>query len=328
MKVAGPSTPSRPLVTATLLAVAVGGVVCGLALGAGGLAMPEAPLLALRAWRVALAFCVGASLSAVGAALQSLLRNPLADPFVLGISGGAALGAALAVAAGSVVVASVGLAAVTVGAIAGAGVASAILIAFLGPWAKSDDAILVGVITNAFSWAVVAAVRALLPPQDGAGLSVWLIGALHYPEPSAVVGVFVLSAGGVIALLALSGKLTLLAGGDDDASRLGVDPDAIRRLTVLIASLMVGGAVAVTGVIGFVGLVTPHLCRRALRTHRDRPVILASVVVGGGALAGLDGVARGAFAVVGSELPVGALAALIGAPALAALVIAERQRRR
>jgi iron complex transport system permease protein len=328
MKVAGPSTPSRPLVTATLLAVAVGGVVCGLALGAGGLAMPEAPLLALRAWRVALAFCVGASLSAVGAALQSLLRNPLADPFVLGISGGAALGAALAVAAGSVVVASVGLAAVTVGAVIGAGVASAVLIAFLGPWAKSEDAILVGVITNAFSWAIVAAVRAILPPQDGAGLSVWLIGALHYPERDAVVSVAVVTVAGVISLVALSGRLTLLAGGDDDAARLGVNPDAVRRLAVVIASVMVGSAVAVTGVIGFVGLVTPHVCRRALRTHRDRPIIVASAIVGGGALAGLDGVARGAFAVVGSELPVGALAALVGAPALAAFVVAERRGRR
>jgi iron complex transport system permease protein len=326
----------RVFVVVAMAGVAVIGVALGMLLGPGGLALPGDEVLSLRAARVLLAFCVGASLSAVGAALQSLLRNPLADPFVLGISGGAAMGAALAVAVSSVgvgvgVVAmggGAGLAVVTVGAIAGALAASALLVAFLGPWARSDDAILVGVITNAFSWAVVATIRALLPPADGAGLSVWLIGQLHYPQWSALLGVGVVSVVFVVLLLTRSGALTLLAGGDDDATRLGVDPDAIRRQVVVIASILVGTAVAVTGVIGFVGLVVPHLCRRALQTHRDRPTIIASVVVGGGALAGLDGVARGAFAVVGSELPVGALAALCGAPALTLFVIADRRAAR
>jgi iron complex transport system permease protein len=265
-----------------------------------------------------------------GAALQSLLRNPLADPFVLGVSGGAAMGAAVAVgvaglAGGAMAGAGGGsIALTTVGAIVGAVVASALLLAFSRVGAdEQGGAVLVGVVTNAFSWAVVAVIRTVLPAQDAAGLGHWLVGALQHPDSTGLALVTTTTALGALVLVGQGSALTLLQGGDDDAARLGVDVARVRLLVVAASSLVVGAAVASTGVIGFVGLLVPHAVRRLGAGGDDRVALPASALVGGGLLAGLDGVARGAFAVVGSELPVGALCALLGAPLLALLLVRE-----
>jgi len=307
--------------------VLVVGVVVGVGTGPDGPSWPEVALLSLRASRVALAVVVGAGLSIAGAALQSLLRNPLADPFVLGVSGGAAMGAALAVFVASLVGGAVGgsVGFTTVGAVVGAIVASALLLAFsrVGPDEQGGGAVLVGVVTNAFSWAVVAVIRAVLPAQDAAGLGHWLIGALQHPDATSLALVTATSIAGGVALLAQGPALTLLQGGDDDAARLGVDVGRVRLVVVTAASVVVGAAVASTGVIGFVGLLVPHAVRRLGAGGDDRIALPAAALMGGGLLAGLDGVARGAFALVGSELPVGALCALLGAPILAVLLVRE-----
>jgi iron complex transport system permease protein len=318
---------SRAALMLIAVIVLVTGVGIGIGTGPGGPSWPEAALLSLRITRVALAVVVGAGLSVAGAALQSLLRNPLADPFVLGVSGGAAMGAALAVFVASLVagVAGGSVGFTTVGAVIGAVVASALLLAFskVGPDEQGSGAVLVGVVTNAFSWAVVAVIRAVLPAQDAAGLGHWLVGALHHPDVTSLAWLTSISFCGGIALLSQGAALTLLQGGDDDAARLGVDVGRVRVSVVAAASVVVGAAVATTGVIGFVGLLVPHAVRRLGAGGDDRMALPAAALMGGGLLAGLDGAARGAFSLVGSELPVGALCALLGAPVLAVLLVRE-----
>jgi iron complex transport system permease protein len=258
-------------------------------------------------------------LSVVGAALQAALRNPLADPFVLGVSGGAAMGAAL-------LLASVGAAFVVPGAVVGAVVACLVLLAFVRVRGSSGEgAVLVGVVVNAFSWAVVAVVRVTVPASEAASLSVWLIGALDYPSSSTLVLALATTLAGAAVLVHHAGALAIVRGGDDDAARLGIDVDRVRLQVFAAASVLVGVAVASTGVIGFVGLLVPHAVRRVVSSD-DRVVIPLSVCVGAGALAALDGVARAAFVVVGSELPVGAMCALLGAPVLAVLLVRDAQR--
>jgi iron complex transport system permease protein len=316
----------------------LGGVGLAMVCGPDGLGLPEPDLLTLRASRVALAVVVGAALSATGAALQGLLRNPLADPFVLGVSGGAAMGGAVAVAVAVAAGAGAHTGVITGGAVLGALVASALLVAFVRLHDEDSDdhrhdvgsggsAILVGVVVNAFSWAVVATVRTMLPAFDAAGLSVWLIGSLHYPEPMALIIAAVCSVVGIVILVACGPGLSLLQGGDDDARRLGVDVHQLRSVVLVTASVLTGVAVATTGVIGFVGLLVPHAVRRLGAAHHDGSTIVLSALGGGGLLAGLDGLARGAFVVVGSELPVGALCALVGAPILALVLVIEARRR-
>ena len=332
--------PARPKTLLAGLLALVGGVAVAMLCGPDGLGLPEPDLLTLRASRVALAVVVGAALSATGAALQGLLRNPLADPFVLGVSGGAAMGGAIAVAVAVAVAAGAGAhtGVITGGAVLGALVASALLVAFVRLHDEDRDdhrhdvgsggsAILVGVVVNAFSWAVVATVRTMLPAFDAAGLSVWLIGSLHYPEPMALIIAAVCSVVGIVILVACGPGLSLLQGGDDDARRLGVDVNRLRSVVLVTASVLTGVAVATTGVIGFVGLLVPHAVRRLGAAHHDGSTILLSALGGGGLLAGLDGLARGAFVVVGSELPVGALCALVGAPILALVLVVEARRR-
>ena len=329
---------ARPKTLVAGLLALIGGVAVAMLCGPDGLGLPEPDLLTLRASRVALAVVVGAALSATGAALQGLLRNPLADPFVLGVSGGAAMGGAVAVAVAVAAGASAHTGVITGGAVMGALVASALLVAFVRLHAEDSDdhrhdvgsggsAILVGVVVNAFSWAVVATVRTMLPAFDAAGLSVWLIGSLHYPEPTALIIAAVCSVVGIVILVACGPGLSLLQGGEDDARRLGVDVNRLRSVVLVTASVLTGVAVATTGVIGFVGLLVPHAVRRLGAAHHDGSTILLSALGGGGLLAGLDGLARGAFVVVGSELPVGALCALVGAPILALVLVVEARRR-
>lgn len=304
-----------------LLCVAFGALV-GLCCGPDGFGLStlaDPAIVALRGTRVALGAIVGAGLSIVGAALQAALRNPLADPFVLGVSGGAAMGAALVLAVGGALF-------IVPGAVVGAVVACLLLLLFVRVrGAGGDGAVLVGVVVNAFSWAVVAVVRVTVPATEAASLSVWLIGALDYPSSSTLALALLSTIAGAAVLVHRAGALAIVRGGDDDAARLGIDVNAVRLQVFFAASVLVGVAVASTGVIGFVGLLVPHAVRRVVSSD-DRVVIPLSALVGAGTLAALDGVSRAAFVLVGSELPVGAVCALLGAPLLAVLLVRDAQR--
>jgi len=317
------------LALAPLVAVAVG---VGLSLGAGTLSLgaalrgvePDATVLfRLRIPRVVLAAIVGAGLSVAGVALQALLRNPLADPFVFGLSGGAAIGAALSVAitgtalgaAGVSAAGWIGLLPTQFAAVLGS-LAAAVLVFTLGRARgrlHPERALLVGVVFNSFASALVIALEAVLAPEKTQAVLLWLAGTLGYePEPVLVAaGAVVLVAAAI--LTALAGRLNLLALGDEGAAALGVDVEWTRLLAFFAASAAVGAAVALTGLVGFVGLVVPHAVR--LVAGPDHRVVLPASALGGAAFLVLaDAVARVLFRGLGTEPPVGAVTALLGAP--------------
>lgn len=271
-------------------------------------------VMTLRGARVALALLVGAALSMTGASLQALLRNPLADPYIIGVSGGAALGGALAVAAAGAVAAI----AVPTGAVAGAFVASAGLAWFVAREGRgrTDATLLVGVVFNAFASAIITLIKTLLPADRSYALLFWLVGTVGYPDGTTLVVVAAAVAVGGAVLLVMSGRLDVLALGDDEALRLGVSPLATKVVAYGAASLLVGAVVPVTGMIGFVGLVVPHALRLVLGGDM-RLLVSSSALFGGAALVLFDGATRWGFSVFGTELPVGALTALVGAPIFA-----------
>lgn len=315
------------------------GVVLGLAavLGEQPLSLPEVLtegssarkiLVDIRLPRVALAALVGASLAAAGCALQALTRNPLADPFVLGVSGGSALGATVALALGlSAFTLLPGLSATSLFALGGA-FGATVLVMAVGRLSRGGPhaTLLAGVIFNSFALASVLFVKALVAPDQLGEVLYWLAGRLGHEEGATLVGATVLEACAFVALWALAGRLNLLMLGDDDAASLGVDVARTRAQVLLATSLAVSVAVAVSGLVGFVGLLVPHVVR--LLFGADNRVLLpASALCGAAFLALADLLARLSFRALNQEMPVGVVTALLGGPLfLALLVRASRQR--
>lgn len=288
-----------------------------------GLEPDRAILVGLRLPRAVLAALVGFALAAAGTALQALLRNPLAEPFVLGVSGGAALGGAL------VLLASVGLASVAgpAGALLGAappvvlgavlGAVLSTLLVFglgrIGGRLVPEAALLVGIVFNAFVAGVITLLKMLVPPDQAARLLYWLMGAIGYEAPGTLaVGALVI-AGSVGALVVLSARLNLLTLGDEEAASLGVDVRRVRAQVFFAASAATGAAVALAGMVGFVGLIVPHLVRRLVGPDH-RLLLPASALFGAAFLVLADALARLAFLPLGTEPPVGAVTAFVGGP--------------
>ena len=269
----------------------------------------------LRLPRAILAFLVGGALGMAGAALQALVRNPLADPFLLGLSGGAGLGAVLAIAlhlGGPWVL--------PLAAFVGALAAMALVyrVGLVGG-AELDPRVLIlaGVAVGAFAGAVTTAIVSLASAADLRNALLWLWGGLSGASWDAVLVVCVYFPLPLAILLAAARPLDLLALGEEPARFLGADVAQVRRRVYVAASLLTAAAVAVSGVVGFVGLIVPHVMR-GLWGHQHR-VLLPAAFLGGGTLLTLaDTVAR--VAVAPRELPVGIVTALIGVPVFALLL--------
>jgi iron complex transport system permease protein len=267
--------------------------------------------LRVRLPRVLLAAAVGAALAVAGALFQALLRNPLADPYVLGVSGGAAVGGILALSLGSAF--GWGAAAAPPAAFAGALVTTAALYAVAGARGRvsATHLLLTGVVFNAFASAGIVFVASLAGLTEGTSLFLWLIGSLSAvrAEAAPVVGGFL--ALGLGCAAPFLRDLDLLSLGEESAAQLGVDVARLQRVLLLSTSLMVGAAVSVAGLIGFVGLIVPHLLR--LRLGPDHRLLVPAAALGGAAFLVLcDTVARTMLG--GRELPVGAITALAGGP--------------
>jgi iron complex transport system permease protein len=288
-----------------------------------GVQPDRAILLGLRLPRAVLAALVGLALAAAGTALQALLRNPLAEPFVLGVSGGAALGGSL------VLLAAAGLSTVSgpvgdllggappvaAGAVAGA-ILSTLLVFGLGRIGGRlvpEAALLVGIVFNAFVAGVITLLKLLAPPQQASRLLYWLMGAIGYESGSTLLVGAALVLGAVTALGLLSARLNLLTLGDEEAASLGVDVKRARAQVFFAASAATGAAVALAGMVGFVGLIVPHLVRKV--TGPDHRLLLpASALFGAAFLVLADALARLAFLPLGTEPPVGAVTAFLGGP--------------
>lgn len=283
----------------------------------------RAILVGLRLPRAALAALVGCALASAGAALQALLRNPLAEPFVLGVSGGAALGGTLVmVAAGLVGQVAAGAGAllggappVAAGAVAGAGLATLLVFALgrIGGRLVPEAALLVGIVFNAFAAGVITLLKLLVPPDMAARLLYWLMGSIGYETPGTLAVAGGLVALSTLGLFALSAQLNLLALGDDEAASLGVHVGRARALVFFAASASTGAAVALSGMVGFVGLIVPHLVRKVVGPDH-RLLVPASAFFGAAFLVAADALARLAFLPLGTEPPVGALTAFAGGP--------------
>lgn len=280
---------------------------------------PAEVLWQVRAPRAATALVVGAALGLSGAVMQGLLRNPLADPGVLGVSALAALGAALAIVAGAAAVPG----AVEISALVGAALAGAALIAFSARVRSPEALILFGVALSSFAGAGTALVFNLSPsPIATAEVMNWLLGSVENRSWIDVAWAApALALAAVIARLATPG-LRMLSLGEETARTSGLPMARLRLAALLAASLATGAAVAVSGVIGFVGLAAPHLVRGAVRGDPGR-VLLPSALAGGLMLAAADLLGRALP--TDQELKLGVVTALVGAP-LFALIAARAAR--
>jgi iron complex transport system permease protein len=269
----------------------------------------------LRAPRALLAFLVGGSLGVAGASLQALVRNPLADPFLLGLSGGAGLGAVVAIA-----LHIAGPWALPIAAFVGALAALALVyrMGLIGGAALDPRILLLGgVAVGAFAAAITTAIVSLADAAELRNAFLWLWGGLSGASWDSVLLVALYVPIPLIVLFAASRPLDLLALGEEPAGYLGADVTAVKRRVYLAASLLTAAAVAVSGVIGFVGLVVPHIARLAWG-HRHRALLPAAFIGGGALLAIADTLAR--TVVAPRELPVGVVTALIGVPVFTLLL--------
>ena len=322
-------TPVRvATVLAALLAALLAAVFLGIAAGPSALGVREiadallAPerfgtaadiVLRVRLPRVLLGALVGASLAVSGVLFQALLRNPLADPYVLGVSGGALVGGILVMSLG----ASFGLGqyAVPPGAFAGAIITTVVLYAVAGVRGRvsATNLLLTGVVFNAFASAAIIFLVSAAGQTEGARIFLWLIGSLSASRVDAASGVALslFLAGGLAFALPAARSLNLLALGEESARQLGVDVSRQQRVLLIATSLMVGAAVSVAGLVGFVGLIIPHLLR--LLFGPDHRLLIPAAALGGATFLVLcDTVARTVLG--GRELPVGAITALAGGP--------------
>ena len=268
-------------------------------------------LTEVRLPRALLGLLVGATLGLTGAGLQGLLRNPLAEPGVLGVSATASLGGALVLVAGAGMVTG----AVELAAMAGAGIGAAALVAFAARIRAPEALILFGVALSSFAGAATALIFNLSPsPIATAEVMAWLLGSVQNRGWADVLWVSAaLVPAGVLAGLSAPG-LKALSLGDETARTLGLPLDRLRLLALLAASLAAGAAVATAGVIGFVGLVAPHLVRASVRADPGR-VLLPSALAGGLILVVADLMTR--ITPTDQELKLGVFTALVGAPLFA-----------
>src|SRR5262245_14835266 len=312
---------------AALAAVLLSVLVCGILLGAEPVSLERALsdpssldrtiLVNVRLPRVLLAALSGGGLSLVGAAFQALLRNPLAEPYVLGVSGGAALGATSAIALGLGAGTLAGAALVPAAAFAG-GLCATLLVYGIARDARAGGGgatiLLAGVMVNALAAALITFMKTLVSPSRAAQLLRWLTGFIDLPTPMGlgVVAVYVVLGASVVFWDAA--RLNLLALGDETAGTLGLDVQGLSRRVFFASSCVVGAIVSVTGLIGFVGLVVPHVVRWWVGPDHRR-VLPLSWMLGGAILVGCDLLSRVGFRLLGTEAPVGSVTALFGGPA-------------
>jgi iron complex transport system permease protein len=271
----------------------------------------------IRLPRVLLAALVGAALTTAGTVVQALVRNALADPFLLGVSSGASVGATSVLLFGAF--ASFGVWALSLGSVAGALVAMAavFLVSRTGRQLAPTQLILCGVVLSALFESVTSFLIFKGNPQATQSVLFWLLGSFGNANWSQLPIPAIALVAAIVYLLAHGRALNALAMGSEPAASLGVDVDRLRRNLFVVTSLMVGVAVAVSGVIGFVGLVVPHIVRLMVGSDHRR-VLPVGVVFGGSFMVLGDLLAR--TIVAPQEMPIGVITAFIGAPTLIVLI--------
>ncbi len=268
----------------------------------------EAVVLRVRGPRILGAMAVGATLAAAGAAYQALFRNPLVSPDILGVSSGAALGAALGI------YLSLGVVGIQVLAFA-TGLMAVAIVYGIGISLRRQDPVLAlvlaGIVIGTLLGSGVGLLKYLADPYNQLpAITFWLLGSLSgvgAPDVGAVLPAVVL---GLVPLILLRWRLNVMTLGDDEAQALGVDARRVRLVVVTAATLMTAGAVSISGVIGWIGLLVPHLARFLVGPDFGR-LLPASLLLGAGYLLGVDTLARTLARI---EIPLGILTAVVGTP--------------
>ena len=281
-------------------------------------------LLQVRLPRVFLGFLVGVCLASVGVALQALLRNPLADPYVLGVSSGAALGVAVAVlfGIGTTVLA---FSLLPVCGFLGGLVALLVVYRMAATYDRLPihSVLLAGVILNAIFSALIMFITSIMEPNRSFGMMAWLMGSLTAPAYPALAALSVYLLAGLFLLFKQVRVLNILALGEEPARSLGIDTERAKRVVFLVSALLTGAVVSVSGMIGFIGMIIPHAVRLVIGADH-RLLLPASALVGGIFLMVADTMARTFF--VPSEVPVGIITALAGGPFFVYLLVWRKDR--
>jgi iron complex transport system permease protein len=277
----------------------------------------RAVVLEIRGPRILAALAVGASLGVAGAAYQNVFRNPLVSPDILGVSSGCALGAVAGILAGLPAAAMQGL------AFAG-GIAAAALVVAIGSLVRGHDRILTlvltGVVVGSLFGAGVAFAKAVADPYNQLpAITFWLLGSFGGVLPRDIALALPLMLAGIAPLVLLRWRVNLLALPDDEAHALGVDVPRMRLAVIAAATLATSAAVAIAGVIGWVGLVVPHAARLLAGPGFAR-VLPLSALLGAGFLLLVDTVCR---TLIPGELPPGVVTAIVGTPVFIALLAAS-----
>ena len=282
----------------------------------------ESTLWVVRFPRIVMALAVGAALAVAGAVMQAIFGNPLAEPGVVGVSSGAALGAAIAIVLGATVVGSGSLA---IFAFAG-GLGATLLVYFVSRANGRTEVVtllLTGIAVNAFAGAGLAFLLFIADSGGREQIIFWQLGSLNGSRWSEVLIVAIVATVATVAAIALGRQYDLLALGERNARHLGVNVEYLRVGSILLVALLTGVAVAFVGIIAFVGLVVPHIIRMAIGP-KHRPLIVATAIGGGVLLVYADLIAR--TIVPGADLPIGLLTSLIGGPFFFYLLFRQRRR--
>ena len=272
----------------------------------------------VRAPRIVLALLIGCCLSAAGAAFQGTFQNPLVSPDLLGASQGAALGAAIAI--------LLGLSSLQISMWAFVfSLITVALVVFISMHARGNPitvVILAGVMVSSLFSAGVSYTKLVADPNDTLpAITYWLMGSLTGAKFADIQLVAIPMAVGLIVLFALRWRINILTMGDDEAATMGVNAKLVRLLVMVAATLVTASSVAVSGMIGWVGLVIPHLCRMLVGCDY-RKLLPASMVMGAGFLLLVDDIARVATTM---EIPIGILTAFVGAPFFLYLITKGRK---
>ena len=282
----------------------------------------EATLWVVRFPRIVMGLAVGAALAVAGAVMQAIFGNPLAEPGVVGVSSGAALGASAAIVFG---ITAIGSWSIALLAFAG-GLLATLLVYFVSRANGRTEVVtllLTGIAINAFAGAGLAFLLFVGDTASREQVVFWQLGSLNGSLWNEVLIVAVVTVAGLVAAMLLSRRYDLLALGERNARHLGVNVEALRIGSIILVALLTGVAVAFCGIIAFVGLVIPHLIRMIIGPGH-RYLILASAVGGGALLTLADLLAR--TIVSGADLPIGMLTSLIGGPFFFYLLYRQRKR--
>jgi iron complex transport system permease protein len=265
-------------------------------------------ILQVRLPRIAAALLVGAALAAAGAAYQGLFRNPLVSPDILGVSAGAGLGAVFGIFLSLPMIGIQLLAFVF-------GIATVSLVYLVASAVRGREPVLVlvlaGVVLGTLAGSMISLLKVLADPYDQLpAITFWLLGSLAATTPSDVLGAVPLVLLGLLPLHLLRWRMNLMSLGDEEAEALGVDARRLRLVFIVAATLMTAAVVAISGIIGWVGLIMPHIARMLVGPNFDR-LLPSAMLLGAGYLLIVDTLAR---TIAVTEVPLGILTAFLGAP--------------